>query len=205
MTSSSSEVVQLLRRQWLNEMFAPELLPYQNGLIEDIQQILQQQESMLQSVQSEANGSAMKPMLLEMEMERVRYLLREYYRIRLAKIEKYFLHIIDTELDNTPDLLSEAEKKYCNRYADLWGKHAEQSALDKLPENLRILHAPEMITKPNLERYVICHVLKDLGEIQLNPSDTDSDEVIMMNKSDILLIRYDYIRLLLLDNKLELR
>uniref|UniRef100_A0AAG5D465 GINS complex subunit 4 n=1 Tax=Anopheles atroparvus TaxID=41427 RepID=A0AAG5D465_ANOAO len=80
------QVLQSLQRAWMNEKFAPDLLPYEDALVEMV---------MIQLVHMEENlASADKNNLLyivhRMEVERIRFVVASYLRCRLQKIETYF-------------------------------------------------------------------------------------------------------------------
>jgi hypothetical protein len=49
-----------------------------------------------------------------MELERVKFIMKEYLRIRLAKIERYAFYLHNNDMDI---LLSIPERKYLKRYS----------------------------------------------------------------------------------------
>eukprot|EP00878_Enallax_costatus_P020524 GHUV01021701.1.p1 GENE.GHUV01021701.1~~GHUV01021701.1.p1 ORF type:complete len:129 (+),score=17.89 GHUV01021701.1:176-562(+) len=79
---------QLLKRALLNERMAPEILQYQEDLVERIKLGLQRQEEELVAMESQKEMDLVRQ-VLSYERDRVRYLLKSYLRARLQKIQQY--------------------------------------------------------------------------------------------------------------------
>ncbi len=87
--------VQKLKRAWINETCAPEILPYEEDLVETIRNQLGQQEQSIADASTQENEQFMVN-LYKMEVERVKYMLRCYLRVRLSKVcnLKFILNFI---------------------------------------------------------------------------------------------------------------
>ena len=79
-----------------NEKSAPELLPYQHLLINQVTKLINQQEESLQ-VQIKYTDDRFYFNIHKMELERVKFMLKSYLRTRLFKIEKYLLYIVEKD------------------------------------------------------------------------------------------------------------
>jgi hypothetical protein len=65
------------------------------------------------------------------ELSRVRYLLRVYLRVRLQKVERHVMHILDSA--DVAARLSEREAQYARDYFVLFGSHMKAAAANHLP------------------------------------------------------------------------
>ena len=92
-----SEVMRL-KRAWVQERLSPEMLPHEGALWEAVKEAVETQEDVLTqraSERAERGGSEtdVSDKVLDdvmwMEVNRVKYLLREYLRTRLVKIEAH--------------------------------------------------------------------------------------------------------------------
>ncbi|XP_077543896.1 DNA replication complex GINS protein Sld5 isoform X2 [Haemaphysalis longicornis] len=79
--TSAEQVVQKLEEAWQNETFSPELLPYQNDIVDCVRDQLRYMQENLLGV-DKAN---FKATVHRMEVERIQYILTSYIKIRLEK------------------------------------------------------------------------------------------------------------------------
>lgn len=79
--------LQALTRAWINERSCPELLPYPQDLIqrstEGVQQQIERIENLTGAMDPSANFTLV---ILQTELERVKFLLRSFLRARIAKV-----------------------------------------------------------------------------------------------------------------------
>ncbi len=85
---------------WKNEIFTNDILIYQNNLISDAINLLEQTEKELKENTIEKENSE----LIELDLERMKFIIKDYLRIRIMKIEKYLFYILKNDLSS---LLSE--------------------------------------------------------------------------------------------------
>ncbi|OXG78873.1 hypothetical protein C349_04630 [Cryptococcus neoformans var. grubii Br795] len=158
---------------WTRERGTTDIMPWEGELVDALLDKLEQQQKMVSALRSDPQTSEeehFKLMLVQTEMERVKYLVRSYVRTRLHKIEKFSYHItLSPELHN---LLSGAELSHAQRYTELLHTHFQHSVLDSLPESFRRLDetygdGTSMVTKPNKQIPILIYVRKDCGEINL--------------------------------------
>jgi hypothetical protein len=78
-----------LKRALVNEQIAPEILNYESVVVSELRLRVEQQERVVEE-ESEGgpggDGDLFKAGLLQMEIDRVRFLIRSYLRVRLAKV-----------------------------------------------------------------------------------------------------------------------
>lgn len=157
-TSGRSDA-ELLKSALMNEKAAPEILQFETDLIERIESNMDYQVSFarleefvlgtaaaadsfdallfvaLQDEQIELlkEREDMK-LLVEIfmsELSRVRYLLRVYLRVRLQKVERHVMYILDSA--DVAARLSEREAQYARDFFVLFGSHMKAAAANHLP------------------------------------------------------------------------
>lgn len=81
--------VRLLMRHWMGERLAPDLLPWQGELVGEILEMLQSQNEIATQLQSNENTTEdehFAVMLVQIEVERIKFVLKSYLRTRLQKV-----------------------------------------------------------------------------------------------------------------------
>ncbi|KAI0808048.1 GINS complex Sld5 component [Fomes fomentarius] len=196
---------QQLIRHWMNERHAPDILPGQEMLLGRLLDHIRKQSSDVELLRADPDSSEeehFRIMLVQTEIERVKFVIRSYVRTRLHKIEKYAKYIT-----RTPEIhqrLSKAELEHAQRYARLVEYHFTQAVLQSLPPQQRSLDEdvafmPPMIPAPNTLRPVFAHALVDCPPMRL--PDGSSTE---MQKGQTSLTPYYVIEQLLLRGEVEL-
>ncbi|KAF8631665.1 hypothetical protein AX17_005066 [Amanita inopinata Kibby_2008] len=115
-------------------------------------------------------------MLVQTEIERVKFIVNSYVRTRLFKIEKY-ARLITTNAD-IQTRLTAAERDYAIRYARITDRHLFATVLQGLPEpqghldDEEIAFMPSMINQPNLSRPVFVHALEECPPAHLPDGNT---------------------------------
>eukprot|EP00750_Incisomonas_marina_P019577 INCI3582.1.p1 GENE.INCI3582.1~~INCI3582.1.p1 ORF type:complete len:178 (+),score=36.44 INCI3582.1:252-785(+) len=97
-----------LRRSYMNEKLAPELLPFNEELVDTIKATLANQQDQIDEMEPADVGEGVMLSLLRMENDRIDFMLKSYLRARLQKIERYILHY--THTPEMRDRLSSQEK-----------------------------------------------------------------------------------------------
>eukprot|EP00033_Pygsuia_biforma_P002714 GCRY01002998.1.p1 GENE.GCRY01002998.1~~GCRY01002998.1.p1 ORF type:complete len:204 (+),score=23.25 GCRY01002998.1:107-718(+) len=197
------EDLELLQQGWINEKCSPEILVYEEGAVENIQALLREKEDAIIENSGDVDGSFASH-LMQLEIDRIKFLLRSYLRARLDKITKYSLYV--TKNDSTFDRLSPAEKTFVTKYVEAYSKHFNTSFLSHIPASLRTLDTDteqmKMVPTPNLDTFVFFRVLEDVGLYQVSYNNM-ADEV-SLSKGDIYIARYLPMRPLLRENKVVL-
>ncbi|WVO14397.1 hypothetical protein L204_102030 [Cryptococcus depauperatus] len=179
---------------WTKERGTVDIMQWEGELMDTVLDKLEQQQKMVTALRSDPQTSEeehFKLVLVQTELERVKYLVRSYLRVRLHKIERYAYHItLSPEMHN---LLSGAELSHAQRYTELLHTHFQHSVLDSLPETFRRLDEAygdglSMIVKPNKQTPVLIYVRQDCGEIILESGDQAT-----LAKGTTHLVRYSLI------------
>ncbi|TXT15946.1 hypothetical protein VHUM_00449 [Vanrija humicola] len=174
----SLDDVRRLARCWVRERGTPGLLRWEGDLLDSLLDRLEQQQAMLDTLRADPQTNEeehFRLQLVQTEMERGKYLVRSYVRVRLHKIEKFAQHIVSTPALHA--LFSGAELAHAHKYAELVSQHFSHSVLDSLPEWLRrtdetYADGVSMVPKPNTDTPVLVLCRKDCGEVTLEHGDT---------------------------------
>ncbi|KAJ3411538.1 GINS complex subunit [Chytridiales sp. JEL 0842] len=127
--------VEALVQHWINERATPELLDYQGHVVESLIELLVAQTGNVESLNDESPDAAFIHLVYQQEMERIKFVIRSYVRVRLTKIERYTRFILSTpEMRNR---LSPAELGFAERFQTLLDRHFMQSFMETLPPNLQ--------------------------------------------------------------------
>lgn len=186
---------QKLMRVLMNERYAPELLPWEGQLVEDVLEKLHQQSQMVEYLRSDDSTSEdehFRMSYVQLDMERIKFQIRNYVRTRLSKIEKYASHIMaHPELQSRMSVL---EQNHALNYKNLFKAHMHRTVLDNLPENLRSLNevfpdGRSMVPQPNLAQGVFIYAVEDCGPVRLPDGDSVS-----VDKGSIHIFQYATIK-----------
>ncbi len=99
---NNNSLINGLIKIWKNEKFSNDILLYQNSLISTAIDLVEKTEKELKDSSIEKENSD----IIELDIERMKFLIKDYLRIRLIKIEKYIFYILKNDLSN---LLSQNE------------------------------------------------------------------------------------------------
>ncbi|ORY35645.1 hypothetical protein BCR39DRAFT_511283 [Naematelia encephala] len=186
--------VSRMGKVWVRERGTVDVMRWEGDLIDTLFDKLEQQAKMVNTLHSDPQTSEeehFKLVLVQTEMERVKFLVRSYVRTRLSKIEKYSHYIVlHPEIHQ---LLSGAELLHAKRYTELLHTHFQHSVLDSLPEWLRKMDDTygdglSMVTSPNKNVPVLIYCQKDCGEILL-----EGGESAALAKGTTHLVKYSLV------------
>ena len=154
-----TNIVARLKRAYVNEKNAPELLPFEHDLLEQVMAKVEDQELVVQQSREAAaaagggggggGGGGMDDLMAHIyqaELNRVRFLIRAYYRTRLFKIEKYAVHVVKPETNEFAKL-SPQEQEYAKNYVNMLEEHFG-SVLGQMPEKYRACCSRSRRTTP---------------------------------------------------------
>ncbi|KAG6334816.1 hypothetical protein ID866_4268 [Astraeus odoratus] len=197
--------LQKLIRHWMNERHAPDILPTEEDLLSRLLDHIRSQSETVQLLRSDPSSSEeehFRIMLVQTEVERVKFIVRSYLRTRLFKIEKYARHIM-TNAD-VQQRLSQSEVDHARRFAKLTDQHFFHAILQSLPESQQALDeqppfVPSIIAEPDKTRAVFVHARQDCPPVRL-PDGT----ALEMQKGHISLTPYWVVEQLVARGQVEL-
>ncbi|KAF0700581.1 Aste57867_8917 [Aphanomyces stellatus] len=196
-----NEDVEYLRIAWSNELNSPELLSFQSDLISDMVEQVQNQQSFVDEIAADTEAlndeRAFTNKLYQMEIDRIKYMIASYLRLRLMKIEQHTAHV----LKESKDKLSQGETEYAEQYQQLYESHCKDLLLSKFPDDHNGLNDDNMVDKPELDTFVFCQSLEDNGNIQV---DDRGAEHVNARKDDRHVLRYRAVAALVDEGKMKL-
>lgn len=202
--SGNNEALEALRTMSLNEHFCPEILLFQTEIVEAIRALVNDQTELVDEEEdSNVDAHAFQVQLKRMEIDRINYLLRDYFRVRIKKIERCILFIFKDS--GTYDLLSKDEQRFAVRFMDLIDDHFKKSFLSMLPNKVQVLEKDGNVdpaTGPDLNKFVFCRVKNSIGNYAVG--EEANDDNLDLDQGDIVCIRYKSIQQLLLQEDVEL-
>ncbi|KAF8582930.1 Sld5-domain-containing protein [Ramaria rubella] len=183
-----------LIRHWMNERLAPDILDQRGELIQRVLERVREQAGLVQRLRGDPEASEdehFQIILVQTEVERVRFIVRSYMRSRIHKIEKYAHHILENP--NIQLRLSTMEYPApTESYAALIDSQFDISVLNALPawtqREGQIWHGPSTISRPDNDTSLFVHALQDCEHILL-PNGEPKD----IRKGSIGLFRYSTI------------
>lgn len=141
-----------IEEAWLNEKFAPEILPHQSDLVDCM---LQQITHMEENIKRLEKGD-LRVMIHKMELDRIKFVISSYLRARLEKIEKYTIHILSQEVSRSSEecYLTAAERQFAKEFLAGIETLFRTVALQHMPGNFQAFEVSKMTVKPNMHAYV---------------------------------------------------
>ncbi|ESW97567.1 hypothetical protein KL918_002941 [Ogataea parapolymorpha] len=184
-----AEDVRLLVDAWVKERTVPELLPYEQELIDRILIRIRKQIELIEmnsiELQTHEREIKLRLVVIESELDRVQFIIRSYTRTRLQKIDKYSLYIRSNDKETAK--LSNNEFAYMERHLELLLELYNSQFMKNLPESLQAIDETgggvSMIDEPDLDRPVFVQATAE------NVVEVD-DEEIELTKNGIYVVRY---------------
>ncbi|CAL8074890.1 unnamed protein product [Orchesella dallaii] len=174
-TMTPRELLTKLHTAWMNERLAPDLLPPQ---IEEIECMLE----LLRNMEVNTAKLEKKDIRLgvhKMEVDRIRYLISSYLRIRLAKIQEYCWDLQtkeNTRNSQAPSLMSPEEQKFLKEYIENLESHLKNMGTQHMPRTMQALQPQTMSTSSNLDSFLFLRVSQD-SSIIVDDADGREEEV----------------------------
>lgn len=141
--------------------------------------------------------------VIQTELERYKFLMRSYLRVRIAKIDKHTLHYLSSQ--ELRARLSSTELAYATRHQALLHNHYLSSFLGSFPQKLQNLNDTAgnitMIDAPDLDTAVFIRMLRDKD---VDGEGTDADVSLPADNGDILILRWSSAKQLVDEGDAEL-
>lgn len=208
----NNPLVSMISKALIEEKQCPEILPYKESLVNQLDELIFSQEESVWEIQATSVTENFFTTIYRLDIERMKYLLKSYLRTRLLKIQKYYLYIVRND---RADLVSEAEFKFLTQYFVRKKIHFMNSFGERLPTDQHdFIDAvdgkeeqhrnwpvnPELVTHPDTRKPVFIKITKAVGK--LGHQETGVSDNLKMG--DVIFIPYDRCKELLESNVAEL-
>lgn len=198
---TSAEVLAKLEEAWRNEKFAPDLLEAKPDLVDCIVEQLTAIEDNL----ARAKKGDIRIAIHRLELDRIRFVLVDYLRCRLKKIEANADYIIATEAERSDDEtshLSVEEFEFAKSYLTELKSHLNETVLQNCPKNMQSLKWRTVMPRPAVDTHVFFHVNEDVDDVVLEDG---VDEVVEdMKRGSRYIARYKLVAGLVAEGKITL-
>lgn len=183
LNGQTSEIVKRLLNAWRTEVNAPEILIYDEDLVDKIKTYLKDQQQAIDELflelddPDEQEKRHFTSTLYLMEYERIKYSLTRYLRARILKIEDSLDYILANP--DMRDRLSYAEKQFATSLNSLNNAHFEDHINSRLPETSQYHKAADDRVKharPQMSEFVFVLAIVD---VDLVINDTNGDTLPM--------------------------
>lgn len=149
---TAQTALQEIENAWMNERFAPEILPHQFDLVDCmLQQIAHMEENI-----KRLDKNDLRVQIHRMELDRIKYVISSYLRTRLEKIEQYTVHILSEEANRNSEeaYLTPSELRFAKEYLANMETLFTTLALQHFPPSLQRFEVDKLTIKPNMQAYV---------------------------------------------------
>ncbi|XP_043288004.1 DNA replication complex GINS protein SLD5 [Venturia canescens] len=169
---TAEQAMTAMDNAWLNEKFAPEILPHETELVDCM---LRQIAYMLENVKR-LKEDDLRLGLHTLEVERIRFVISSYLRLRIEKIERYVIHVLSEERKRSAEerYLSPEEFKFAQDYLASVEKLFKTLALQHMPPNFQEFQIDQFTVKPNLHSHVLLRANKRVEAIII-PGSNDQE------------------------------
>ena len=181
-TQNYSEFMTNLVTIWRNEKLSQTLLPYKENIINEVTALIEKKEKELKEKKIDKNVKY----YMEIDIQRIKFIIKDYLRIRLMKIEKYLFYLLE---NNKIDILSQNEIKFAAELMDIKAAYFIQGLkkmnslsnnffpfTDKNKTRVEKMQAisDAMITKPTESEFVIVQNISN-NTIDINIKEINND------------------------------
>lgn len=206
------DVINELYRLWGNERCSPELQSNPEDLIKEVLELIDFQSNKLSDQQS-SGSHAFVECIYQMDLERIKFVLKSFLRCRMSKIERGWAEFWPNW--STPERsqylqskMMKFEREYLESFASNIVSCLGESVIQRMPDKTGDIDTPEMawqgsrpISSYNPNIHVICRIKKDLGEVILDPI-TRTTAPLQIN--DVFVLQYSVIKRFLESGEVEL-
>ncbi|XP_049887590.1 DNA replication complex GINS protein SLD5 [Pectinophora gossypiella] len=200
---TADTVLKTLQTAWQNERLAPEILPHCNDMVECMLGQIQHMERNINKLPK----TDLRACIHKMELSRIKFIICNYLKIRLNKIEKYCIPIINEEkqrIESGTNYLTPAEYKYAQEYLLNMESHLKSVVLNKVPSNMQAFDMGKMAVYPNLHSHVFLKAKESVNGVVLEDLYGDQDEEIDLEEGSQHILQYKPIADLVKNGKVHL-
>ncbi|CAH8579395.1 unnamed protein product [Schistosoma bovis] len=172
---TSAELLKRFYKIWQNEKLAPVLLTAHSDLLGLIQAEVNQLEAEAKALPA----GDLKAQIKRIQVERIRFIMVDYMRIRMKKIERFAEHILAEERSrNSNELphLTVEEYLFAKSYSNSIREYLKTTIINRLPANMQSIKDEELTFHPNPNSYVFCQSLKKIDYIEVFDHSSDGTQ-----------------------------
>ncbi|CAK1548542.1 unnamed protein product [Leptosia nina] len=196
-------VLKTIQTSWQNERLSPEILPHRNDMVECMLGQIQHMERNINKLPK----TDLRTSIHKMELSRIKYIICNYLKTRLEKIEQNCIIIINDEkqrIESGTNYLTPLEYRYAQEHLLNIEHHLKQTILNQVPGNMQVFEINKMSTVPNLQSHVFLKANETVHGIVLEDHFGDQDEEIDLEEGSQHILQYKFIADLVKNGKVQL-
>lgn len=190
----------------VNETIAPEVLPFEEAVVDCIVDQVQYMQDNLKKIGPKLGSFCMEQH--QMELERFRFVINKYYRTRLEKIEKNaanLVKMVKNDRDLASKVLSDLELRFLDKFVSSIDEHLNNALLQRLPVNMRSFLLEDVAKNEKLENNAHYVFVKALDKVTVVVDDpVTGREAVDMEKGAQHFLPYSAVKPLLMDSTQKL-
>jgi len=205
---SLQEQVIYLTTAWRNEKLSPEILQYEDDMVEAVKEAIDEREARIEDAEeaiastlSRGGGNKIESASqhwFRKEVERIRFILHSYLRVRVWKIQRFTLYFLSDE--ESWNRLSAAEQQFAAAYSSLGERHFKDCFLRDLPKKYQSIDDREMLVVPDLRQFVVFQANEDRDNVMIE----GGKHHINLQKGNIFVASYTNFKHLVYDGVVDL-
>eukprot|EP00924_Labyrinthula_sp_SR-Ha-C_P016457 snap_masked-scaffold_6-processed-gene-3.34-mRNA-1 protein AED:1.00 eAED:1.00 QI:0/0/0/0/1/1/2/0/225 len=195
---STSSIFEAFLVSAQNERCCENILEYKTVLVESLKRAVSEQDQLTEDCAGDAADNFLKSMY-QFEVRRIKFILTEYHRVRLQKIRRYALYIVQNP--EVAKKLSAPESVFCSKLLKIIYKLDSDSFLASFPKDFSSydtefeLHSAN---RPDESEMVFFKAMENIDTIQ---TDEETEE---MRKDETGASSYKFIKNFLESNLVKL-
>ncbi|XP_059049021.1 DNA replication complex GINS protein SLD5 [Achroia grisella] len=200
---TADTVLKSIQSAWQNERLAPEILPHRNDMVECMLGQIQHMERNINKLPK----TDLRASIHKMELSRIKFIICNYLRTRLNKIEKHCIPILNEEkqrIESGTNYLTASEYKYAQEYLLNMQNHLKTVVLNKVPNNMQTFETSKMAVYPNLQTHVFLQANETVNGVVLEDIFGDQDEEIDLEEGSQHILQYKPVADLVKNGKVQL-
>ncbi|KAF2884147.1 hypothetical protein ILUMI_22036 [Ignelater luminosus] len=188
---TAAEVIERMEEAWLNEKFAPEILPNKSEIVDCLLGQISYMEENLQNLSS----NDFQKSLHQMEVDRLRFIITSYLRTRLEKIETYVFSIVKNEEERSENnqllYLTDNELQFAKAYKGSLEQHFEE--LLRFWPGLGPDDWKKDPVVPNMSSFVFAKAKSAVEGVMLDEANDDEEALVDLQSGSQIIISYNSI------------
>ncbi|XP_065333289.1 DNA replication complex GINS protein SLD5 [Cloeon dipterum] len=200
---TATSVLNKFQTAWINEKLSPEILPYQGDYVECLMEQIKHMDNNVRKLDKRDLRSG----LHALELSRIKYMLTDYLRVRLEKIEKYTYTILEAESNRSGDdlYLSEGEFQFAKDFFGNTQTALQTIALRHFPRPLASFDPAKMSVQPPMNSYVFVKAKKEVSGLIVPTHDPEEqDEELDLEENSQHILPYSSVAALVKDGTIML-
>ena len=203
MNSAPTDLYNMMTQIWLNEKLSEQILEYREAELQEILLEIERVDKKIEELNEDPQKEEMA-LIQELELDRLKFMLKDYLRIRLKKIEKFIFFLV---AENKINILSNEEIKFAMAYFKERKEYCNTKLLNRVGKESfnwfgKQLNK-EFVVMPNENSYCFIKSIDNFETTIKNPIDMQNENF-FLSRNEVALVREKEIEKFLAENRVKL-